>query len=118
MGTSPDAAGYLTHPIWYGMSAEDAKMQAMVAEDAKTKVGQDAAPDAKTRVSSQLSRSEMAANEQLFSNGMAPPTNAEFVNPNVFQWVFNTSADVLEYVQCQQDRGIPVVITPPESLNR
>jgi len=132
--TSPDTMAY-----WgdrQRMAAEDVEMQTnagvhMTVEDAKTKTSPDtmggatrpywrsmAAEDAKMRIPTYVSRGEMAANVQLISNGMTPPTNAELVNPNVFQWKFNTSTDVLEYVQSQQNRGIPALITRPESLNR
>merc|ERR1719468_284747 len=124
------------------MAAQDAMWESMVAEDVKMQAGPDvqvartrtipdsatnhkapswfnmAAEDAKTRITTQVSRGEMAANVHLISSGMTPPTNAVFVNPNVFEWKFNTSADVLEYVHSQQNRGIPVLITKPESLNR
>merc|ERR1712107_978441 len=130
--TSPDTMGVLSSPRWPRMAAEDAEMQANPdVHMARTKTIPDsasnmrnpiwesmAAEDAKTRITTQVSRGEMAANVQLISSGMTPPTNAEFVNPNVFQWKFNTSAVVLEYVQIQQNRGIPVLITRPESLNR
>merc|ERR1712048_1154291 len=101
--TSPDVKTVSSiQGMWFSMAAEDANLQTTTVQDAKM----------------QTNAGEMAANVQLISNGMTPPTNAELVNPNVFQWKFNTSTDVLEYVQSQQNRGIPVLITRPESLNR
>merc|ERR1719468_1148946 len=125
--TIPDSATNHKAPSWFNMAAEDVKMQAGPdVQVARTRTIPDsatnheapswfnmAAEDAKTRITTQVSRGEMAANVQLISSGMTPPTNAVFVNPNVFEWKFNTSADVLEYVHSQQNRGIPVLITKP-----